>query len=124
MEQAQSSSVLVLVTGVADPRAARGKQVEWDCMWGVIAAARFSFRRRSSRTLAVAGGRGIARMYYPGNKRQDALALVADASIAMHLLQTVVGVDAVATLQIEFTTFSDAAGSHTWTGLTPLGRST
>ena len=62
MDQPQSSSVMVLVNGVADPRAARGKQVEWDCIWGVIAAARFSFRRRSSHTRAVEGGRGIARM--------------------------------------------------------------
>ncbi len=45
MDQVQYSNLLAGVHAVPDPRQARGKQVEWTCLWGVIASALLSHHR-------------------------------------------------------------------------------
>ncbi len=45
MDQRQYSSLMAVLKDVADPRKARGKQLEWDFIWGVIASALLSQQR-------------------------------------------------------------------------------
>lgn len=45
MDRPQYSSLMALLKGLADPRHARGKQLEWDVIWGVIASALLSQQR-------------------------------------------------------------------------------
>ncbi len=45
MDQPQYSSLMALVARVADPRQARGKQLEWPFIWGVIVTAMLSQQR-------------------------------------------------------------------------------
>jgi predicted transposase YbfD/YdcC len=45
MDQPQYSSLMALLKGLADPRKARGKQLEWDFIWGIIASALLSNQR-------------------------------------------------------------------------------
>lgn len=45
MDQPKYSSLMAVLTGVPDPRKARGKQLEWDVIWGVIASAMLSHQR-------------------------------------------------------------------------------
>ena len=45
MDRPQYSSLMALLQGLADPRHARGKQLEWDVIWGVIASAMLSHQR-------------------------------------------------------------------------------
>ncbi len=45
MDQPKYSSLMAVLTGVPDPRKARGKQLEWDFLWGVIATAMLNQQR-------------------------------------------------------------------------------
>src|SRR6476646_768228 len=45
MDQPKYSSLMALLTEVPDYRKARGKQLEWDFLWGVIATAMLSHQR-------------------------------------------------------------------------------
>ena len=45
MDQPQSSSLMGLIAAVPDPRKARGKQLEWPFIWGVLGSAMLSERR-------------------------------------------------------------------------------
>lgn len=48
MDQPQYSSLMALVAKVPDPRRARGKQLEWTFIWGVIVSALLSQQRSST----------------------------------------------------------------------------
>src|SRR4051794_11425746 len=45
MDQPKYSSLMALLTQVPDYRKARGKQLEWDFLWGVIVTAMLSHQR-------------------------------------------------------------------------------
>jgi len=45
MDHPKYSSLMAVLNGVPDPRKARGKQLEWDLIWGVIASAMLSHQR-------------------------------------------------------------------------------
>jgi predicted transposase YbfD/YdcC len=45
MDRPQYSKLMAVLTGVPDPRKARGKQLEWDFLWGVITSAMLSHQR-------------------------------------------------------------------------------
>lgn len=42
MDQLQYSSLMAILAAVPDPRKARGKQLEWAFIWGVIVTAMLS----------------------------------------------------------------------------------
>jgi predicted transposase YbfD/YdcC len=48
MDQPQYSSLMARLKELVDPRQARGKQLEWDVIWGVIAAALLCQQRGAS----------------------------------------------------------------------------
>ncbi len=45
MDQPKYSSLMAVLSGVPDPRKARGQQLQWNLIWGVIASAMLSQQR-------------------------------------------------------------------------------
>jgi predicted transposase YbfD/YdcC len=55
MDQPHYSSLMAVLTGLPDPRKARGKQFEWDFLWGVIATALLNQQRGAAAIAHWAG---------------------------------------------------------------------
>lgn len=72
MDQPQYSSLLGLLANVPDPRKARGKQLEWTFIWGIIVSAARCLANTAPRPL-LPNGRGVMppRWWRPAARRVD-----------------------------------------------------